>query len=189
MQSVNQHSSIKRLIGPNGRPQAESMNEDVVESLQDHLTMERQASVSYFSMSIWAAERDLGGFFQYFDSESKGEQTHACEFSQYLIARGQVNRLEKLDAPYQKWVNLQELLEEAFNMEADTTSSLQHVYTLAERNNDTRTTVFLDPLIDGQIKSEDNMAYLLGRVKFCKAETAGILLIDGELRNGINSRI
>ena len=52
---------------------------------------------------------------------------------------------------------------------------------MAERSNDTRTTVFLDPVIDEQIKSEDDMAYLLGKVKFANNDPSALFIIDNEL--------
>ena len=55
------------------------------------------------------------------------------------------------------------------------------LYSLAERSNDTRTTVFLDPVIDEQIKAEDEMAYLLGKVKFSNNDPSALFIIDNEL--------
>ena len=67
-------------------------------------------------------------------------------------------------------------------MESDVTTSVQQLYSLAERSNDTRTTVFLDPVIDEQIKAEDEMAYLLGKVKFANNDPSALFIIDNELK-------
>ena len=107
---------------------------------------------------------------------------------QYLIARSQSNDLQLLAAPRQSWDNLAALMATAFQMEADTTSSIQSVYAMAERNSDTRTTVFLDPLIEAQIQSEDQFAYLLGRVRFANGDPTALLVIDNELRAGQTQR-
>ena len=171
-----------------GRALAESMNPDLVSTIHQHISMERLASITYLAMSIWCAERELAGFYQFFDAEAKDEQSHAVHFSQYLIARGQSNNLQSLEAPRQNWENLVALMETAFQMEADTTSSIQSVYAMAERNSDTRTTVFLDPLIEAQIQSEDQYAYLLGRVKFANGDPTALLVIDNELRAGQTQR-
>ena len=52
---------------------------------------------------------------------------------------------------------------------------------MSERSKDTRTNVFLDPVIDEQIKSEDEMAYLLGRVKFANNDPSALFILDKEL--------
>ena len=66
-------------------------------------------------------------------------------------------------------------------MEADLTSSLQQLYSISERISDTRTNVFLDPIIDAQTKSEDEFANILGKVKFASNQPSAILLIDSDL--------
>ncbi|MDC0251097.1 ferritin [Synechococcus sp. AH-551-P21] len=175
--------------GPNGRALAESMNPDLLSAIQQHISIERHASITYLAMSIWCAERELAGFYQFFDGEAKSEQSHAVHFTQYLIARSQSNDLQLLAAPRQSWDNLAALIATAFQMEADTTSSIQSVYAMAERNSDTRTTVFLDPLIEAQIQSEDQFAYLLGRVKFANGDPTALLVIDNELRAGQTQRV
>lgn len=184
--SIQTTANVSR--GPNGRVLAESMNPDLLSAIQQHISVERYASITYLAMSIWSAERELAGFFQFFDGEAKSEQSHAVHFSQYLIARSQSNDLQTLEAPRQKWDDVAALMETAFRMEADTTSSIQSMYALAERNSDTRTTVFLDPLIEAQIQSEDQFAYLLGRVKFANGDPTALLVIDNELRAGQTQR-
>ena len=174
--------------GPNGRALAESMNPDLLSAIQQHISIERHASITYLAMSIWCAERELAGFYQFFDGEAKSEQSYAVHFTQYLLARSQSNDLQLLAAPRQSWDNLAALMATAFQMEADTTSSIQSVYAMAERNSDTRTTVFLDPLIEAQIQSEDQFAYLLGRVRFANGDPTALLVIDNELRAGQTQR-
>jgi ferritin len=170
--------------GPSGRPMAQAMEPDLLSGLQQHLTMERQAHIGYVAMALWCAERELRGFAQHFKRESVEEQQHAAQFADYLIARGQSVQLEALAAPRQQWHELEALLAEVFAMESEVTTSLQQLYAMAERSGDVRTTVFLDPLIQGQIASEDQAAHLLGRVRFARGEAAALLVIDGELAAG-----
>ncbi len=187
MSSTTNTYSLKVATGPAGRAMAHPMDESLVESLQQHLTLERSASASYFANAIWFAERELRGFSKYFKQESQTEQIHAGIFADYLIARGQTVKLEAIQAPRQNWESVEEVMSIAFQMEADVTSSLHQLYSMAERSSDMRTTVFLDPTIDGQVKSENEFAHLLGRVKIANSDPSAILIIDGELTNGINS--
>ena len=57
--------------GPNGRALAETMNPDLLSAIQQHISIERYASITYLAMSIWSAERELAGFYQFFDAEAK----------------------------------------------------------------------------------------------------------------------
>ena len=177
-------SGSQVATGPAGRAMAQPMDAALLEGLQEHLAMERRASAAYWAMAIWFAERELRGFAAYLRSESQGELDHAGQFADYLIARGQTVELGSLPAPRQQWSGAEEILGEAFRMESDVTTSLQLLYGMAERAGDVRTTVFLDPMVQGQIDAENTTAHLLGRVRFGCQEAAAMLLIDGELASG-----
>ncbi|MFM2172838.1 MAG: hypothetical protein RLZZ54_765 [Cyanobacteriota bacterium] len=174
-------SALQVQTGPAGRAIAQPMEVSLLEALQHHLTMERQASATYFAMAVWFAERELRGFAHFFKGESADEQQHAARFADYLIARGQTVILDALVAPYQQWSSPEEILTASFRMEADVTASLQQMYGMAERCSDVRTTTFLDPIVDGQVTSENRIAHLMGRVRFAQHQPAALLLIDGEL--------
>tara|TARA_B100000579_G_scaffold437696_1_gene468268 strand:+ start:4236 stop:4790 length:555 start_codon:yes stop_codon:yes gene_type:complete len=170
-------------VGPSGRAVAQPVDVDLLEALYQHTSLERVASAQYLAMSLWCLERELRGFSSFFKKESLSEQEHGFNFAKYIIARGQNVLLEEVTRPIQDWNNVQDLVSLSFQMEADVTTSIQQLYAMAERSNDTRTTVFLDPVIDEQIKSEDEMAYLLGKVKFAKNDPSALFIIDNELKS------
>ena len=169
-------------FGPSGRAVAQPMDAGLLENFYEHLTMERYANVQYFSINLWFQERNLDGFASYFLSESQGEMEHAYKFANYFIARGQTVKLNELPAPIQSWDSIEDLISYSFSMEADLTSSLQQLYSISERISDTRTSVFLDPIVEAQIQSEDEFANLLGKVKFAENQPSAILLIDSDLK-------
>ncbi len=188
MTSITTNSLNQKVaLGPAGRAMAQPMEPTLVEALQHHLTMERNASAEYFAKAIWFAERELRGFSHFFKVESQTELTHASIFADYLIARGQTVCLEQIPAPRQIWNSPIEIMEDSFQMEADVTTSLHQLYTIAERSTDMRTTVFLDPTIESQLNSENEFAHLLGRVRFANDESSSLLIIDGELSAGNHS--
>ena len=177
-------SAIQR--GPSGRAIAEAIDTDLLNAIQDHLNMERQAHASYFAAAIWFAERELRGFSKFFRDESASEHEHAAKFAEYIIARGQSVDLKLVEAPLQSWESPADVMASSFQMEVDVTASLQQLYSMAERVSDTRTTVFLDPMVDMQTQSEHEFAHLLGRVQFADNQAAALLLIDNELDQGNN---
>jgi ferritin len=189
MTAFTQASHTPVATGPAGRAMAQPMDAALLEGLQSHLTMERQASAAYFAMALWCAERELRGFAHFFKDEAAGEQEHAATIADYLIARGQTVVLQDVSAPRQDWGSVEEILAASFQMEADVTTSLQQLYALAERASDQRTTVFLDPMIDAQVEAEHTAAHLLGRVRFCQGQPAAILIVDGELSEGKHSPV
>jgi len=187
LQSTGASATPNVSIGPAGRALAQPMEPVLLDGLQQHLTMERRASAFYFANALWFGERELKGFSKFFHGESQSESTHAASFADYLVARGQTVQLEAIDAPRQSWNSFEEVMAASFLLEADVTASLQQLYSLAERSSDTRTTVFLDPIMEGQIASEHEFAHILGRVRFAGEQAAALLIIDTELANGNNT--
>ena len=186
LSTTNTSVASSIACGPSGRAIAEAIDSDLLNAVQAHLNMERQAHASYFAAAIWFAERELRGFSRFFRDEATSEHEHAAKFAEYIIARGQSVTLQALDAPLQSWSSPADVMATAFQMEVDVTASLQQLYSMAERVNDTRTTVFLDPLVEMQTQSEHEFAHLLGRVKFADNQAAALLLIDNELDQGNN---
>ena len=163
---------------------AQPMDAALLEGLQQHLTLERQASAAYWALAIWFGERELRGFCHYLKDEAADEQRHAGLFADYLVCRGQTVLLDAVAPPRQQWSNAEEIFAAIFQMEADVTTSLQQLYAMAERSSDVRTTVFLDPIVQGQIEAEHQAAHLLGRIRFAQGNPAALLVIDGELSAG-----
>ena len=180
MQSATSNS-LGINLGPSGRAIAQPIDVDLLEALYQHTSLERVSSAQYLAMSLWCLERELRGFSFFFKKESLSEQEHGYNFAKYIIARGQNVVLDEVTKPKQVWESVEQLVTLSFQMEADVTTSVQQLYSMAERFNDTRTTVFLDPVVDEQIKSEDEMAYLLGKVKFANNDPSALFIIDNEL--------
>ena len=177
-------ATITVPVGPAGRAMAEPMSGELLDLMQAHLNLERQSAADYFAAAIWFAERELSGFAEHLRDEAKQEQEHAAKFADYLITRGQRPVLDTIEPPRQEWPDVEQVIANVFRMEADVTASVLQLYGTAEGDNDKRTSVFLDPIVDGQRLSEHEAAYLLGRVKFAAGNPAAVMIIDAELREG-----
>ena len=66
MQESLLNQKVKVNLGPSGRAVSQELDRDLLDNLLQHLTMERNANVQYFSMSLWFQERDLNGFSSFF---------------------------------------------------------------------------------------------------------------------------
>ncbi|QNI53641.1 ferritin [Synechococcus sp. BIOS-E4-1] len=177
-------ATITIPVGPAGRAMAEPMSSELLDLMEAHLNLERQSAADYLAAAIWFAERELTGFAEHLRDEAKQEQEHAAKFADYLISRGQRPVLDTIEPPRQQWPDVEQVIANVFRMEADVTASVLQLYGTAEKDIDRRTTVFLDPIVDGQRLSEHEAAYLLGRVKFAAGNPAAVMIIDAELREG-----
>ena len=182
--SATAQDSITVPTGPAGRAMAEPMSNELLDLMQAHLNLERQSAAAYFAAAVWFAERELVGFAEHMRDEAKQEEQHAAKFADYLISIGQRAVLDTVEPPRQQWPDIEQVIANVFRMEADVTASVLQLYGNAENDQDVRTTVFLDPIVDGQRLSEHEAAYLLGRVKFAANNPAALMIIDAELHEG-----
>ena len=182
MTTSTTQATITVPTGPAGRAMAEPMSAEMLDLMEAHLNLERQSAADYFAAAIWFAERELTGFAEHLRDEAKQEEQHAAKFADYLISRGQRPVLDTIEPPRQQWTGVEQVIANVFRMEADVTASVLQLYNTAEKDIDRRTTVFLDPIVDGQRLSEHEAAYLLGRVKFAAGNPAAVMIIDAELR-------
>ena len=182
--SATPQATIAIPTGPAGRAMAEPMSAEMLDLMEAHLNLERQSAADYFAAAVWFAERELTGFAEHLRDEAKQEEQHAAKFADYLISRGQRPVLDTIEPPRQQWTGVEQVIANVFRMEADVTASVLQLYNTAEKDIDRRTTVFLDPIVDGQRLSEHEAAYLLGRVKFAAGNPAAVMIIDAELREG-----
>merc|ERR1712196_21372 len=126
----------------------------MLDLMEAHLNLERQSAAAYLAAAIWFAERELVGFAEHLRDEAKQEEQHAAKFADYLISRGQRPVLDTVEPPRQQWTDVEQVITSVFRMEADVTASALQLYSTAEKDMDRRTTVFLDPIVDGQRLSE-----------------------------------
>ncbi len=163
------------------RPVAQEMEAELHQGLCNHLQMELTASYTYFSIAVWFTQRELNGFATYARAESDGERAHAGLFVDYLVARSQPVELSALSQPRQTWTNVEDVLVSAFEMEAEVTTSLQQLYSLAERCGDYRSSIFLDPMIKTQVDAESEVAHLLAQVRHCGTDFGALMILDQSL--------
>merc|ERR1712188_216325 len=181
--SATAQAPITIPVGPAGRAMAEPMSGEMLDLMEAHLNLERQSAADYFAAAIWFAERELTGFAEHLRDEAKQEQEHAAKFADYLISRGQRPVLDTIEPPRQQWTGVEQVIANVFRMEADVTASVLQLYNTAEKDIDRRTTVFLDPIVDGQRLSEHEAAYLLGRVKLAAGNPAAVMIIDAKKKH------
>ena len=184
---VSEPMTTLAATGTGGRPVAQALPPGLLDSLQQHLQLELNASAAYWALAIWFSEREWRGFSQHFHHESDQERGHAGLIADYLIARGQPVVLGAIEAPRQNWDTIEEIAAAVFQLEVDVTTSLQQIYGLAEQSGDVRSTVFLDPLIAQQTEAENEAAHLLGRVRIAAGQGAALLILDAELAAGLAS--
>ena len=160
------------------------MNKDLLKGLNDHLKLEFRASHEYLAMSIWLAEHDLPGFASWMKKQSSDELGHAQRIINHLIERNQKALVPAIAAPPATWKSAEKLCEHVLTNEREVTSSINALFSLAEKSQDRPASVMLQWFVNEQMEEEAAARAVLGRIRLAGNTGVGLLMIDQELAGG-----
>jgi ferritin len=160
------------------------MTKDLLKGLNQHLTLEFRASHEYLAMSIWLAEHDLPGFASWMRKQSGDELLHARRIIDHLVERDQKVLLPPIAAPPMSWKSAEDLCAHVLRNEQDVTTSINHLYTMAEKAKDRPAMVMLQWFVTEQMEEEAAARAVLSRIRLAGNTGVGLLMIDQELAGG-----
>lgn len=160
------------------------MNPELLQGLNEHLTLEFRAAHEYLAMSAWLAEHDLPGFATWMRKQSSDELLHAQKVIDHLVERDQKVVLPAIAQPPSEWQTAEALVAHVLRNEQQVTASISVLYELAERLRDRAAQVMLQWFVTEQMEEEASARALLGRLKLAGSAGLGLLLIDQELAAG-----
>jgi len=160
------------------------MNAELLNGLNEHLTLEFRAAHEYLAMAVWLAEHDLPGFATWLRKQSGDELMHAQRVIDHLVERDQKVVLPAIAQPPSDWQTAEALVAHVLRNEQEVTASIAALYETAERTSDRPAQVMLQWFVNEQMEEEASARALLGRLKLAGSTGLGLLLIDQELATG-----
>jgi len=154
------------------------LHPNVSKLLNDQINKEMFSAYLYLDMANYYINKGLTGFANWFNVQAREEMDHAIFFIQYLQNNDHEVVLEAIDKPSRSYQEFDEPLKEALNHEHLVTASIHAIYKEAEKNNDYRTTTFLNWFVKEQGEEEKNANDLI--VKYAWAKN-NLFLLDKEL--------
>ncbi|MEZ5288324.1 MAG: ferritin [Vicinamibacterales bacterium] len=160
------------------------MTADLLQGLNQHLTLEFRAAHEYLAMAIWLAEHDLPGFAKWMTKQSSDERMHAQRIIDHLVERDQKVTLPAIAAPPGDWPSAEALCAHVLENEQEVTASINNLYAMAEQAKDRPATVMLQWFVNEQMEEEAAARAVLGRIRLAGNTGVGLLMIDQELASG-----
>ena len=160
------------------------MTKELLNGLNNHLTLEFRASHEYLAMSIWLSEHDLPGFATWMRKQSSDELLHAKRIIDHLIERDQKVVLPGIAAPPMAWKSAEALCAHVLKNEQEVTTSINELYTMAEKAKDRPAVVMLQWFVTEQMEEEAAARAVLSRIRLAGNTGVGLLMIDQELAGG-----
>ena len=153
-------------------------------AINNHLSLEFQASHTYLAMAIWLREKDLIGFSSYMLNKSIEERGHASKLISYLVDSDCKVQLPTIDSPQRDWESVETLFDMVYSMEKDVTRSINNIYSLAEKQGDRTATAMLDWFIEEQLQEESEARFVIKRLRLADSNSAALILLDQQFLDG-----
>mmetsp|Transcript_9483 Transcript_9483/g.23730 ORF Transcript_9483/g.23730 Transcript_9483/m.23730 type:complete len:164 (+) Transcript_9483:63-554(+) len=159
-------------------------NTNVRDALMGHITNEMYASQCYLQAAYFFEDENMVGIAGWMKKESDSEREHAIKIADFLAARGASVKLPEIKAAAlpmepKKYLPIFQAL---FQIEQQTTKQLNELAKLAHEQNDHASYSFLLPMLDDQVKAEDEFDTILTKVAAYSALPGLMFHLDAELK-------
>ncbi|HOD11683.1 MAG TPA: ferritin [Candidatus Omnitrophota bacterium] len=157
------------------------MDKKMEKEMNAQINREMFSSYLYLAMAAYFDAESLGGFAQWMKAQAIEEMAHAMKFYSYIFDRGGVVTLDAIEKPEGSFKSVQEVFEKTLDHEKFVTKNINNLYSLAQKQNDNASLIFLEWFVTEQVEEEKNALDILAKLKYVGDKGQGILMLDKEL--------
>jgi ferritin len=153
----------------------------ITKAINDQINKEIYSAYLYIGMAAYAASMALGGISNWFRAQAKEELGHAEKFMNYLSEQGGELVLKAIAAPDQKFTSVAGLFDKTLDHEKEVTASIHNLVTLAKKEADYATEIFLQWFVTEQIEEEASVSDIIQKLAIGGKGGNAILVLDKAL--------
>ena len=157
------------------------ISEKMEKRLNQAINLEFNSSYLYLSMAAYCETVGLDGFANWMRAQASEEWQHGMKMFEYINDQQAQVKLDKIDAPKQKWDSIHEVFEETLSHERKVTATYNELMAFASETNDWATQSFLQWYVDEQIEEEATAAGILDKLNMVKDRPQGVLYMDSHV--------
>ena len=155
------------------------ITEKLQKEINDQITAEMWSSNLYLSMAFHMEKEGFAGMASWLKKQALEEQGHACEMASYVIKRGGVAKLDKIDVVPTEFGTPLAVFEQVYEHECRVSKMIDDLVDIASAERDKATQDFLWGFVREQVEEEATAAGIVDMVK--KAGNAGVYYVDAKL--------
>lgn len=155
------------------------ITEKLQKAINDQITAELWSANLYLSMSFYMEKEGFSGMASWLKKQSVEETGHACEMASFLIKRGGVANVDKVDVVPNEFGTPLEVFQQVYEHECHVSKLIDELTNVAVEEKDRAAEDFLWGFIREQVEEEATAAGIVETLK--KAGQAGIYYIDDKL--------
>lgn len=155
------------------------ISEKLQNAINEQITAEMWSVNLYLSMSFYFEKEGFSGFANWMKKQSQEELEHAYVMADYIIKRGGVAKVDKIDVVPSGWGTPLEVFEHVYKHECHVSKMIDELVSVASAERDNATQDFLWGFVREQVEEEATAQGIVDKIK--KAGDAGIFFIDSQL--------
>jgi ferritin len=135
----------------------------------------------YQAMSAYVADVGYAGAASWLDHQAEEEMIHARKFYDYILERGGKIKLLAIEEPPEDYGSLLDIFNAALDHEQHITGRINHLVSLARKEEDFATDNFLQWFVAEQVEEESTASDIIAKLKLIGEHIGGIFQLDKEL--------
>lgn len=153
----------------------------LAEALNDQITSELAASLSYLQMAAGLEADNRPGMAHWMRVQSDEEAEHARMFMEFVLSRDGRVAIGSLPAPRSDFAGPVEVFAASLAQEKAVSDQIRRLYQLAQQTGDVDSLPFLQGFLTEQIEEESSVGAIHERLRRVADSEVGLALIDNEL--------
>ena len=155
------------------------MTEKLQQAINDQITAELWSANLYLAMSFYMEKEGYSGIAHWLKKQSAEENDHACQMASYMIKRGGIAKVDKVDVVPNVFGTPLEVFQQVYEHECRVSKMIDDLVDIASAERDKATQDFLWGFVREQVEEEATAAGIVDMVK--KAGNAGVYYVDAKL--------
>jgi ferritin len=151
------------------------------EAMNNQINEELYSAYLYLSMAAWFEKNNLRGAASWMRKQSGEETGHAMKFFNHILERGGEVELLPIKGPKKEWTSILEVFEASLEHERHVSARINDLYSLALKENDYASQVFLQWFVEEQVEEEASVDEVVQKLKLVSDSKQGIFMVDREL--------
>lgn len=157
------------------------INQKIENALNKQINEEFFSSYLYLSMSAYFDSKNLQGFANWMNLQSKEEYLHAMKIYDYLLLKGGTVKLDQLNKPQTDWATPLNVFEDTLTHEQHISKCINEIVDLSLEVKDHATHSFFQWFVTEQVEEEATALKIVEDLKLIGNNNSGIFLLDREL--------
>ena len=153
----------------------------LLDAMNEQMKNEFASAYLYLAMAGYYQSEDLLGFANWMRVQALEELTHGEKFFHFICDAAGRTELRAIDAPQNAYKSPLDCFKAGLKHENFVTASINNLVTLARKDNNHATEIFLQWFVTEQVEEEANFNLIVKKLERIGNDGAALLRIDEEL--------